>query len=325
MNLTDKKKKIDLLNKTVTMFFPEEANITKKSLKTLEVTFSKDKYPALGINLECFENPKLNKIEKIKEFLCDNLNINTNVIIRDENFFKLNYEVKVENEKLVIWKILHYLKPRSFRLLRISLTWPDNNEADGLVKPILKRIPSIIDAIKFNFSKTLYDDLASLEYKLASAKYKNYKFWNIFNLKIPTKWIADFSDNKNFAKIYMNSSKNFHFLIEKFDINLKSSKSENKDKVVEKLIEEITREVSITDAKLKKSENNDYLFYFLAKEKLSEESNIIQNKIWYRIKVLETKIVIISSVFELSSKIELENKIYLEKLDQIIEASEILV
>ena len=324
MNLTNKSKNIELLEKTVTIFFPKESHIAPKGLNTLEITFSGEKYPALGVNIECFENPKLNSTDGIKNFLCDNLKIN-NSVIRKEDLFKFNYEVKIENEKLVIWKVLHYLKPRSFRLLRFSLTWPDNKDAEKVVSPILKKIPKIIENVKFNFSRTLYDDLASLEYRLINAKYKNQNLWNIFKLKLPIKWFVEYSNDTNFAKIYMDSKKNFNFLVEKFDIGLSNS-LKNKDKAVEKLIQEITKKVSISETKLKKSENNNYLFYFIASEKESKDSNkVIQNKIWYRIKVLENKIVIISAVFELSSKIELENKIYLEKLDQIIGTSEILV
>ena len=127
----------------------------------------------------------------------------------------------------------------------------------------------------------------------------------------------------------MDSKDNFYFLIERFFINLNKnsmSKQNNNDKLVENFIKEITKEVNITNAKFKKSEDNNYLFYFVATEQDPKDStNIIRNKIWYRIKVLEEKILIISFVFELSSSIELENQIYLEKLNQIIDSSEILV
>ena len=62
-------------------------------------------------------------------------------------------------------KLLSFLKPRTFRLLRFSLTWPDNKEAKKIVDPILEKLPKIIDSAKFNFSRTKYDDLASLKYK----------------------------------------------------------------------------------------------------------------------------------------------------------------
>ena len=94
--------------------------------------------------------------------------------------------------------------------------------------------------------------------------------------------------------------------------NLKSEKNNN-DKLVENLIKEITKEVNVKNAKFKKSEDDNYLFYFIATEQDPNDSDkIINNKIWYRIKVLAEKILIISFVFELASKIELENQIYLK-------------
>ena len=82
-----------------------------------------------------------------------------------------------------------------------------------------------------------------------------------FKFKMPQKWTLEHKDEEGFAKVYMNSTKNFQFLIERFSINFNNA-IEDPDKSVEKLIEEITREVLISDAKLKKTENNNYLFYF---------------------------------------------------------------
>ena len=324
MTLDDNLSKIDLLDGTINLFVSEKFNIIKKRIDTIEITFSENKYPVLGINLECFENPKLNTSEEIENFLSDNLKINKK-ITRDNNLFNLTYDVKVDNERLCIWKVLHYLKPRSFRLLRFSLTWPDNVEAEKIVQPILEEIPNIIDSAKFNFSRTFYDNLASLKYKLNNAKDESKKFWNIINLNLPKYWILEYDERNSYAKIFMSTDKTFHFFIENFNIESKSNSS-NSDNIVEKFIGEITKDVVISEPKLKKSENSNYLFYFLASEKETKNSNeIIHNKIWYRIKVLKDQILIISAVFELSSKIELENNIYLEKIHQIMEGSEILV
>ena len=156
--------------------------------------------------MECFENPKLNSSDQIKSFLSDNLKIKNKVIRKDE-LFKLNYEIKVDDEKLVIWKVLHYLKPRSFRVLRFSLTWPNTNEAEKAVKPILKNIPNIIEKVQFSLSRTVYDDLASIEYKLNSARCESKNFWEVFKLIIPTKWLIEYSVDGSFAKVYMNSKK----------------------------------------------------------------------------------------------------------------------
>ncbi len=324
MTLDDNLSKIDLLEGTINLFIPEKFNVIKKRIDTMEVTFSENKYPVLGINLECFENPKLNTSEEIENFLSDNLKINKK-ITRDNDLFNLTYDVKVDNERLCIWKVLHYLKPRSFRLLRFSLTWPDNVEAEKIVNPILAEIPNIIASAKFNFSRTFYDNLASLKYKLNNAKDESQKFWNIINFNLPKYWVLEYDEDNGYAKIFMNTDKTFHFLIENFKIEIKSN-SRNSDNIVEKFIGEITKDVVISKPKLKKSENSNYLFYFLASEKETKNGyKIIQNKIWYRIKVLKDKILVISAVFELSSTIELENYVYLEKIHQIMERSEILV
>ena len=106
-------------------------------------------------------------------------------------------------------------KTRSFRLLRFSLTWPDNVEAEKIVQPILEEIPNIIDA-KFNFSRTFYDNLASLKYKLNNAKDESKKFWSIINLNLPKYWILEYDERNSYAKIFMSTDKTFHFFYRKF-------------------------------------------------------------------------------------------------------------
>ena len=111
--------------------------------------------------------------------------------------------------------------------------------------------------------------------------------------------------------------------IEKID--LKNSE-DNKDRIVEKFLQEITKDVTISNAKLKKTKNNNYLFHFLAIEKsLKDKTKNINNEIWYRIRVLDNKLVIVSGVFEHSSEIELENNLYSEIINEIVGASEIYV
>ena len=127
MIATNKKSKIGLLENTASIYISDKYKVVKKKLDTIEVTFSKESYPVLGINLECFDNPKITSMEQITNLLCDNLKIDKNVIKIDD-IYKLNYEIKIDKEKLFIWKLLHHLKPRSFRLLRLSLTCPDNKE-----------------------------------------------------------------------------------------------------------------------------------------------------------------------------------------------------
>ena len=65
--MIEKNKKIELL-KSLYLFFPENCELNIKDPSTLEVLFSKEKYPVLGINLQCFDNPKLNNDSNIKNF-----------------------------------------------------------------------------------------------------------------------------------------------------------------------------------------------------------------------------------------------------------------
>ena len=324
----EKNKKIKLLDSTVTLLFQETCSLEFKDLNTLEVTFSKERYQVLGINIQCFDNPKLNSETKIKKYLIDDEEINFS-IERKGDVFCLNYEVAVEKEKLVIYKLLSVLKPRNFRLLRFAITWPDSKQAKKVVDPILAELPKIIEKVKFNSQRTKYDDLASLDYNLSNARLISNDFWNIFKLGLPLKWRVNISNNNEYAQIIMDLKGNFSFLVEKFFVNTNSkshNNEKNTDKLVENLIKEITKEVNITNAKLKKADENNYLFYFIASEiDINDSTKVNKSKIWYRIKVLEDKIVIISFVFELISDIELENELYLEKLNQIIGAAEILV
>ena len=50
----EKNKKIELLGSTATLLFPETCSLKFKDLSTLEVTFSKERYPVLGINIQPF-------------------------------------------------------------------------------------------------------------------------------------------------------------------------------------------------------------------------------------------------------------------------------
>ena len=324
----EKNKKIELLDSTATLFFPEYCNIHVKDSNTLEVAFSEEKYPVLGINIQCFDNPKLNNESKIKKFLIDDEGINFR-LERKGDVFYTNYEVIVDKEKLAIYKILSFLKPRTFRIIRFALTWPDSQEAKKVIDPILKKLPKIIDTVKFNAYKSKYDELASLDYNLSNAKLVSNNLWNTIKLRVPLKWKVEFAKDNEYANVYMDFKANFVFLVERFFVNLNkkaNNNEKNPDKLVENLIQEITKEVNITNAKLKKAGKSNYLFYFIASEKDLNDSNKINNsKIWYRIKVFEDKIVIISFVFQLTSNIQLENELYLSKLDQIIGSSEISV
>ena len=119
-------------------------------------------------------------------------------------------------------------------------------EAEKIVQPILEEIPNIIDSAKFNFSRTFYDNLASLKYKLNNAKDESKKFWSIINLNLPKYWILEYDERNSYAKIFMSTDKTFHFFIENFNIEIKSNSS-NSDLSVEKFIGDISEDGVISE------------------------------------------------------------------------------
>ena len=50
--------------------------------------------------------------------------------------------------------------------MRFALTWPDSNNAKKIIDPILETLSKIVTNINFNTSRTVYDELASLDYKI---------------------------------------------------------------------------------------------------------------------------------------------------------------
>ena len=88
---------------------------------------------------------------------------------------------------------------------------------------------------------------------------------------VPLKWRIDNLKENNFANVYMDLKDNYSFLIERFFINLNKNNKNNNintDKLVENLIQEITKEVNIINAKLKKAEEDNYLFILLLRKKM---------------------------------------------------------
>ena len=72
--------------------------------------------------------------------------------------------------------------------MRFALTWPDSQEAKKIIVPILETLSIIVSNVNFNTSRTIYDELASLDYKLSSSRLISYDFWNTIKLEMPSKW-----------------------------------------------------------------------------------------------------------------------------------------
>ena len=71
--------------------------------------------------------------------------------------------------------------------MRFALTWPDSQGAKKIIDPILETLSIIVSSVNFSTSRTVYDELASLDYKLSSSRLISYDFWNTIKLEIAIK------------------------------------------------------------------------------------------------------------------------------------------
>ena len=67
IKLIEKNKKIELLEATATLFFPEDSQLNLKDEYFRSFIYKRE-VSILGINLQCFDNPKLNNDSNIKNF-----------------------------------------------------------------------------------------------------------------------------------------------------------------------------------------------------------------------------------------------------------------
>ena len=129
--------KFSLLEDSFTLEIPKDWKLTQKNSKIFVITFPFGKYPSLDINIEFFDDPKLKSEKDIFNLLAEGVkDIKDPKKIREDTF-SINYRVKTEEENLVLWKILNCIKPRGFRLVRLSLGWVKNKEADKIINSII--------------------------------------------------------------------------------------------------------------------------------------------------------------------------------------------
>ena len=70
----------------------------------------------------------------------------------------------------------------------MQFTWPDSKGVKKIIDPILETLSIIVSKVNFSTSRTIYDELASLDYNLSSSRLLNYDFWNVIKLETPSKW-----------------------------------------------------------------------------------------------------------------------------------------
>ena len=59
------------LNKTIYLYFPNDWIVSQNSINSIKVKFPFGPYPTLDCHLDCFDNPKLNSDNKIRDYILD--------------------------------------------------------------------------------------------------------------------------------------------------------------------------------------------------------------------------------------------------------------
>lgn len=315
----NKFRKISILDNSIEFSIPYKWKVKYKSAASIEFNFPFGIYPKLGVNVECFDNPKLISKKDIDLYLTDGINNNKKPEKIAANTLTINYEIKTAEDNLILWKVLNILKPRGFRIVRLSLSWPNNTNANEIVSEVLKDIKEVINCISFSTQKTVFDDLASLEYKLKSARLEDKELWNIFKISLPKRWrlVENFSNQTAFVTL---DEEKFHLFLENIKLNW-NKEIISPEKTAIKLIEEMTKNIVISEQVFKKSEDN-FIFYFLVNERDKENRNFC-NHIWYRIKVFKNNIKIISIVLNFEDVVKSEGEIYVKYINNKISNSEI--
>ena len=203
--------------------------------------------------------------------------------------------------------------------MRLSLSWPNNFSANKIIRGMLGDIERVIRSIRFTQAKTIYDQLASLKYRLDNYRIIEKKLWNMYLIYLPERWKID-ENNENQSTTISIDNDDFQLFIESTVINW-NKEIHDTEKTVMTLIKEMTKSVIINQQSFRKSEN-DFIFAFNANEKI-KKNQIICNNIWYRFKVFKRNIKIISLVLSYNDNLNKQGKVYSEYLDKKIALSEI--
>ena len=312
--------KYEFLEKAITIKFPKEWKLFQKDENAFEIKFPHGPYPVLGCYLNCFDGPKLNSEEKIQEYLLGDNKTSSNLKKKGDRTFFLDYQFNAKNEKLMMWKILNYIEPRSFREVRFSLAWPDTKDANSLVEKIIKDVKKVIEILEFSNSKTEYDNLGAINYKLQNIKLKKYNFWDALNIYFPERWLINYDNDNNTVNLLVSENDNFYLFFEFFKINLKNNNQDN-DLKIKTFLEEITRGVNVINESLIKADDSNYIFSFSSNE--NHNGDIIINRISYRLNIKDTNLLIVSFVFSYNKDQENIGKTYFNKVYSLIKSSEL--
>ena len=313
-------KEYSFLDKSILIQFPDDWVVKEQDNNLIKVSFPFGPYPTLDCYLSCFDNPKINTNDKIRQYLLNGIDAGKEVEKILDDVYVLKHKFKSEGDNLLLIKIISILKPRTFREVRFSLAWPDNEEANKIVNKLSRTIDDVVNKIKFSEFKTEFDDQAIIKNKLDNLILQKNVFWEKLEISLPKRWIINNKNEENSVNLELDKIYQLGLFFEYFEINI-SEKEKTQDEIVTSFLNEITKDVLVNDQKLVKAGADSFLFSFYSIE--NSEGTQFKNHIWYRICVKDSKILIVSFVFSYKLKTNVIGEAYYNKINELIKSSEL--
>ena len=308
------------LDKSITIEFPDDWDVKEQDDNLIKVSFPFGPYPTLDCYLSCFDNPKINTNDKIRKYLLNGIDVGKEVEKILDDVYVLKHKFKSEGDNLLLIKIISILKPRTFREVRFSLAWPDNEEANKIVSKISRTLDNVISKIKFSEVKTAFDELGIIKNKLDNLILQKNVFWEKLEILLPKRWVINNNNEEKSVNLELDKIYQLGLFFEYFEINI-SKKEKAQDEIVTSFVNEITKDVIVNDQKLVKAGADSFLFSFYSIE--NSEGTKFKNHIWYRICVKDSKILIVSFVFSYKLKTKIIGEVFYNKINEIIKSSEL--
>ena len=306
------------LDKSILIKFPADWVVKEKDDNLIKVSFPFGPYPTLDCYLSCFDNPKINTKDKIRQYLLNGIDAGKEVEKILDDVYVLKHKFKSEGDNLLLIKIISILKPRTFREVRFSLAWPDNEEANKIVSKISRTLENVIGKIKFSEVKTAFDESGIIKNKLDNLIFQKNVFWGKLEILLPKRWIIN--NKENSVNLELDKIYQLGLFFEYFEINI-NKKEKMQDEMVTSFLNEITKDVAVNDQKLVKAGEDSFLFSFYSIE--NNEGTQFKNHIWYRICVKDSKILIVSFVFSYKLETKIIGEVYYNKINEVIKSSEL--
>ena len=313
-------KEYSFLDKSILIKFPDSWVVKEQDDNLIKVSFPFGPYPTLDCYLSCFDNPKINTSDKITQYLLNGIDAGKEVEKILDNVYVIKHKFKSDGDNLLLIKIISILKPRTFREVRFSLAWPDNEEANKIVGKISRALDNVISKIKFSEVKTAFDELGIIKNKLDNLILQKNVFWEKLEILLPKRWRINNKNEENSVNLELDNIYQLGLFFEYFEINI-NKKEKTQDEIVTSFLNEITKDVVVNDQKLVKAGEDSFLFSFYSIE--NNEGTEFKNHIWYRICVKDSKILIVSFVFSYKLKTKKIGEIYYNKINDLIKSSEL--